>query len=105
MSNLQPTLKSVQEQPTRDDIKGHSQIALLPLVIALSICLFVSIFPQLLVQQGIANHGAASLLFFAMSAGFIRGVGFIPQHIILRLLFSTYACLLGVLGAALLMLH
>jgi predicted membrane protein len=100
MSNL-PTEPQTLIQ---SDAEGHSQIALLPLVIALSICLFVSILPQLLVQEGIANHGAASLLFWAMSAGFIRGVGFIPKHIVPRLLFSTYACLIGVLGAGLLML-
>ena len=101
MSNM-PIEPQTQIQ---SDIEGHSQIALLPLTIALGICLFVSILPQLLVQKGIANHGAASLLFWAMSAGFIRGVGFIPKHIIPRLLFSTYACLIGVLGAGLLMLH
>lgn len=100
MSNL-PTEPQTLIQ---SDAEGHSQIALLPLVIALSICLFVSIFPQLLVQKGIANHGAASLLFWAMSAGFIRGVGFIPKHLLPRLLFSTYACLIGVLGTGLLML-
>lgn len=101
MSNL-PT---EPQTSIHSDANGHSQIALFPLIIALSICLFVSIYPQLLVQKGIANHGAASLLFWAMSAGFIRGVGFIPKHIVPRLLFSTYACLMSVLGAGLMMLH
>ena len=33
--------------------------------------------------------------FWAMSAGFVRGVGFVPRHVAWRLLFSSLACLLG----------
>ncbi|MFN3861549.1 MAG: cyd operon YbgE family protein [Roseateles sp.] len=43
--------------------------------------------------DGHADHGLALLLFWAMSAGFVRGVGFIPRHWAWRLLFSGWACL------------
>ena len=43
--------------------------------------------------DGRADHGLALLLFWAMSAGFVRGVGFIPRHWSWRLLFSGWACL------------
>lgn len=50
--------------------------------------------------DGRADHGLALLLFWAMSAGFVRGVGFIPQRQLWRLLFSGWACLaaLGLAG-------
>ncbi len=100
MSDLHPTVMPTAEHTA----ETPAQIALLPLLLAIAICVVISILPQLLVQHGIANHGAASLLFWAMSAGFIRGVGFIPRQRILRALFSTYACLFGIIAAAALML-
>jgi len=100
MSNLPPTplLK------TDDDTENQHKIAFLPLLVALCICLFLSVLPQLLIKEGVANHGAATLLFWAMSAGFTRGVGFIPKHIVPRWLLSSYACLMGVCGAGWIML-
>ena len=86
---------------TVDEQQYENKIALLPLTIAIIICFFVSIVPQLLVNhEGIANHGAATCLFMAMSAGFIRGVGFVPKNKIIRGLFSTYSCLFFVLCTA-----
>jgi len=100
MSEVQANLAPASTQAT----ESRAKIALLPLLLAIAICVVISVLPQLLVQHSIANHGAASLLFWAMSAGFIRGVGFIPEQRVLRGLFSTYACLLGIVGAAALML-
>lgn len=51
--------------------------------------------------DGHADHGLALLLFWAMSAGFVRGVGFIPRHWAWRLLFSGWACLAALALAAL----
>jgi predicted membrane protein len=51
--------------------------------------------------DGHADHGLALLLFWAMSAGFVRGVGFIPRHWAWRLLFSGWACLAAIALAAL----
>jgi predicted membrane protein len=50
--------------------------------------------------DGRADHGLALLLFWAMSAGFVRGVGFIPRHWAWRLLFSGWACLAALAVAA-----
>lgn len=50
--------------------------------------------------DGRADHGLALLLFWAMSAGFVRGVGFIPRHRVWRLLFSGWACLTALAVAA-----
>lgn len=51
--------------------------------------------------DGRADHGLALLLFWAMSAGFVRGVGFIPRHWAWRVLFSGWACLAAIALAAL----
>lgn len=45
---------------------------------------------------GHADLALAVLLFWAMSAGFVRGVGFVPRACAWRWLFSGWAC-----GAAL----
>ncbi len=41
---------------------------------------------------GHADHALAMLLFWAMSAGFVRGVGFVPRALAWRWLFSGWAC-------------
>ncbi|MCO5399892.1 cyd operon YbgE family protein [Ralstonia soli] len=46
-------------------------------------------------RDGQADHGLAMLLFWAMSAGLVRGVGFIPRHKLWRVLFSGAACALA----------
>ena len=67
---------------------------LLPLAIAISLALLLTIYPQILTTPaGKADHAAATLALCAMSTGFIRGVGFVPHHRLLRALFSTAACL------------
>jgi len=50
---------------------------------------------------GAADHTLAMLVFWGMSAGFVRGVGFIPRHALFRWLFSGWAVLLAI-GLALL---
>jgi len=79
-------------------------MALVPLLIAMVICLGISIYPRILINaHGYADHAAASLLFWSMSAGFIRGVGYIPRIKLFRYLGSSLACYLT-LAAALYML-
>ena len=51
--------------------------------------------------DGRADHGLALLVFWAMSAGFVRGVGFIPRHRAWRLLFCGWSCLAALVLAAL----
>ena len=71
-------------------------VALLPLAIAIVLALLLTLYPPILTTPaGKADLLAATLALWAMSAGFIRGVGFVPKHPAPRLLFSTFACLLG----------
>ena len=50
-------------------------------------------------MTGKADHALALLVFWAMTAGFVRGVGFIPRSAALRWAFSGWASLTS-LGAA-----
>lgn len=71
-------------------------IRLLPLLAAIAIMLGITAWPAALSgPRGGADHWAAMALFWAMSAGFVRGVGFVPRHVAWRPLFSSLACLLG----------
>jgi predicted membrane protein len=57
-------------------------------------------FPRLLTDAtGRADHALSLTVFWAMTAGFVRGVGFIPRHTALRWAFSGWACVAS-LGAA-----
>ncbi len=77
--------------------RSESGIRLLPLLTAIVIMLGITAWPAALSDgQGSADHWAATALFWAMSAGFIVGVGFQPRFFAWRLLFSTTTCLLGV---------
>lgn len=83
-----------------DDAAGQPGLALLPLLTALALMLLMTALPGLATdQQGRADHLAALLIFWAMSAGFVRGVGFIPRHVLARLFFSGLACALALLLA------
>jgi predicted membrane protein len=75
-------------------------LAFLPLGIAIVITLVMTVYPQISAdRQGNADHLAAFLLFWSMSAGFVRGVGFIPHNRFVRLLLSSIACLLALAAA------
>lgn len=72
-------------------------------LIALLIMLAGSLYPLLFADsKGQADHGLALALFVAMSAGFVRGVGFIPVRPVWRWLFSGWTCVLALLVAAIL---
>lgn len=76
-------------------------IQLLPLLAAIAIMLGITIWPGALATPGGgADHWAAMALFWAMSAGFVTGVGFKPRLFAWRWLFSGFACLAGILLAA-----
>ena len=69
------------------------------LLVAIAIMLVGSIYPLLFTgANGKADHGLAMALFWAMSAGLVRGVGFVPQAVVWKLMFSGWSC-----GAALLL--
>ena len=87
---------NVQTEP-----QPQAKIAWLPLLAAIVITAAITVDPRLLADaSGKADHTAAMALFWAMSAGFTRGVGFIPRHRVLAWLLSTPAVLAGVLLAA-----
>ncbi len=71
------------------------------LALALLIMLAGTLYPPLLAgPDGRADHVLAGLLFWSMSAGFVRGVGFVPRHAAPRWLLSATAAF-GALAAAL----
>lgn len=82
-------------------VQPGSSIQLLPLLAAIAIMLGITIWPGALAAPGGgADHWAAMALFWAMSAGFVTGVGFRPRFFAWRWLFSGLACLGGVVLAA-----
>lgn len=84
-----------------DDVAARAQIAWLPLIAAMVIMFGVCLWPRLLVgADGHADHVAAMLVFWAMSAGFVRGVGFIPEQRLWRYLLSATVCWICILLTA-----
>ncbi len=72
------------------------------LAVAVFIMVAGSVYPILFADaQGRADHRLATLLFWAMSAGLVRGVGFVPRWWLWRGLFSGWAVLLALAAAAL----
>lgn len=70
------------------------------LVVALLIMAGGTLYPPAMADSaGKADHNLAMALFWAMSAGFIRGVGFVPRFWLWRWLFSGWSCTLGLLAA------
>lgn len=71
------------------------------LLAALAIMLVGSIYPPLLARaNGTVDHTLLMALFWAMSAGLVRGVGFVPRAFVWKLLFSGWSCLTALLMAA-----
>ena len=67
------------------------------LAVGLAIMVAGTLYPPLMADAaGKADHNLALALFWAMSAGFVRGVGFVPRLWVWRWLFSGWA-----VGAAL----
>lgn len=80
-------------------VRGDPLPSWLALAVALAILLGLTAYPPLLVRpDGRVDHVLLLALCWAMSAGFVRGVGFEPRQAQLRLALSGWA----VLGALLL---
>ena len=66
------------------------------LLVGIGLMLGITAYPGALVRaDGRADHLAATLLCWAMAAGLVRGVGFIPRHWVPRWLLSGVACALA----------
>ena len=64
----------------------------LALTLAFVIMIGATFYPPLLIgSNGRADHTLVLCVTWAMSSGFIRGVGFVPRHPALRWLFSRSA--------------
>lgn len=74
---------------------------LLLLLLGLALMLGLTIYPAALADSnGRADHLAALAAFWAMSAAFVRGVGFVPQHLLPRMLLGAPAVPVALLLAA-----
>jgi predicted membrane protein len=77
-------------------------LALLPLAAGIAVTLLLAVYPHVVVDaSGRVDHGATLALAWAMSAGFVRGVGFVPRHRVLRWTLSGTACAAALALAAL----
>ncbi|MEY8876550.1 MAG: cyd operon YbgE family protein [Leptothrix sp. (in: b-proteobacteria)] len=96
-------------QPTRIDLAPRHPASppdpglhLPALAVGLAIMLGATAYPFMMANAaGRADHRLALLLLWAMSAGFVRGVGFIPRHRLARALLSGWACSAALALAAL----
>ena len=79
------------------------RVRLPSLVVALAIMVGGTLYPPLMMDAaGHADHALAMALFWAMSAGFVRGVGFVPRLLAWRWLFSGWSCAAALLLAGML---
>lgn len=63
------------------------------LLAALAIMVTGSVYPLVFADaSGKADHALASALFWGMSAGLVRGVGFVPRRMVWQVLFSGWSC-------------
>ena len=87
----------VTDEPTSATTAMHFP----SLLVALAIMMVGTVYPLLMANSaGQADHGLATALFIAMSAGFVRGVGFVPRVWLFRVLFSRWACAVALCAAA-----
>jgi predicted membrane protein len=74
-------------------VEAAPRMQLPALAVALAIMVGGTLYPPLMADAaGRADHNLAMALFWAMSAGFVRGVGFVPRLWVWRWLFSGWAC-------------
>lgn len=71
------------------------------LLVGVGLMVVLTVYPPLLTTaSGQADHTLASVLLFAMCAGLVKGVGFVPRWWGWRGLFSDWACTAALLLAA-----
>jgi predicted membrane protein len=86
---------------TNDAIQPRMHVA--SFTVGLAIMLGGTLYPPLMADAaGHADHRLAVALFWAMSAGFVHGIGFIPRNGLWRGMFSGWACAAALVIAAIL---
>lgn len=87
-------------------VTASARMHLPSLAIGLLIMVGGTLYPPLMADAtGKADHNLAMALFWAMSAGFVRGVGFVPQRWVWRVAFSGWSCAAALLLATALKLQ
>ncbi len=98
---MMPNASDTAQKQARPDLPEHASIHLPSLLVAVTLMLGGTIYPLIFAgADGAADHGLATALFWAMSAGFVRGVGFIPRHWVWRVFFSGWSCVAGLVLAS-----
>lgn len=72
------------------------------LAAAIAVMLLITLMPRGLatVDGSAISHGLLSLVMWGLSAGFVYGIGFVPRHRLVRIVFSPLVAWLG-MGVAL----
>lgn len=92
--------KSEVEHITSD--KPDPGFRILSLLTGILLIVLLTVFPQVAMDRwGAADHPAALLLLWSMSAGLVSGVGFVPLQWFPRLLLSSQACFFALVLALL----
>jgi len=69
--------------------------------IAMVIMLTGTVYPLMMMNSsGAVDHRLVIALLWAMSAGFVRGIGFVPHTLIWRWAFSGWVCIASLILAA-----
>ncbi len=77
--------KKQQHQP----LLYNAFARILSLAVAGTLSLILTLYPQAVMQDSQPpDHSLLTLLMWGIAAGFVHGVGFVPRHIIWRILFS-----------------
>lgn len=101
MKKSPATQNPAMAEPDKEEDK-RADINFIMLAVGILIMLTGSIYPMIFADKdGQASHSIAIALFWSMSAGLVRGVGFIPENKILKYIFSAYACASGIIIALL----
>lgn len=93
----------IPKESSEASAQKPSAIHLPSLLTGVLIMLLGSIYPLIFADaNGRADHALAFVLFRAMSAGLVRGVGFVPIQRVWRLFFSGWSCVFALALATLL---
>ena len=93
----------MMSSPQSTDPTKHAKFHIPALMLGIILMLLGSFVPTVFADgQGKPDHTIATLVFWSMSAGFIRGLGFIPKHWFFRWIFGGWAALLTFVAAAVL---